>query len=285
MDALPALPQRTQDSHKGTYGRILVIAGSAGMLGSGALASRAALRSGAGLVTWAVPLGLSSVASSFVPELIIQPVPETAQKSLSVDAREHLLEAAMEVDAVILGPGLPVAGESGELMRLLISEINAPLIIDAGALRAIGTDLRPVKRRKSPTVLTPHPGEMAGLCAKSIEEITLAREESARNIAEQSGGVVVLKGSNTVIDNGVDFTINKTGNSGMSTAGSGDVLCGVIAALIGQGMEAYDAAVLGVHLHGAAGDLAAADKGEYGMIAGDIIDNLPYAFRDYGARG
>ncbi len=284
MSELPELPERNPDSHKGKFGRLLVIAGSFGMLGAGALASRAALRSGAGLVTWAVPLSLSSTAMTYMPELITLPLPETKQKALSVDAREHLLEASMEADAVVLGPGLPVAGESGELMRLLIAEIKAPLLIDAGALRAIASDLRPVASRKNPTVLTPHPGEMAGLTNVSVNEIQADRSKSASELAKKISAVVVLKGNDTVIADGNTCFVNETGNDGMATAGSGDVLCGVIAALIGQKMPVYDAAVAGTYLHGLAGDIAAGVKGRYSLIASDIIEALPEAFNKYIAK-
>ncbi len=278
MSDLPELPARQRQTHKGDYGRVLVIAGSTGMTGAGALASRAALRSGAGLVTWALPKSLNIVAEVASPEVMSLPVPETDGLSLSVDAREHLLEATHEVSAVVLGPGLPVAGETGELLRLIIPEIHAPLVVDAGALRAAGREVKLFQKRKSATILTPHPGEMATLIGKSTEEILEKREEMATAFAQSAKSVVVLKGANTVVSDGEHTRVNDTGNPGMATGGTGDVLAGVLAGLLAQGMEPYDAAVLGVYIHGLAGDAAATKIGQHSLIASDIIDALPEIF-------
>lgn len=283
-EPLMRLPQRPTNAHKNQCGRVLVIAGSSGMTGAGALAGMAALRSGAGLVTWALPQSLSLAADLLCLELLTLAIPETAQRAPAVAAREHLLEAAREANAVVLGPGLPVAGETGELIRLLIPEIATPLILDAGALRALGNETRLLRDRKAPTILTPHPGEMAELKDGTASEVEEAREEVARDFASATGTILLLKGAGTVVSDGTRTYINETGNPGMATAGSGDVLCGVIAALVAQKLPAYEATCLGAHLHGMAGDLACEETGEYGLIASDLIGALPAAFLRYQAQ-
>jgi NAD(P)H-hydrate epimerase len=166
-------------------------------------------------------------------------------------------------------------------MRLLIPEIHAPLILDAGALTAMGNNFRPLEKRKSSTILTPHHGEMSRLCRKKVDEVEAARENVAKAVAKKSGAIVVLKGKDSIVTDGEKCIINETGNSGMASAGSGDVLSGVVAALLAQGMEAFDGAALGVYLHGMAGDIAAQRFGRHGLIAGDILDSLPEAFMLY----
>lgn len=284
-ESLPALPARPTDAHKGACGRVLVIAGSPGMTGAGALAGKAALRSGAGLVTWALPYSLSGPADLLCYEIMTLGIPETAQKYPAVAAREHLLEAAREANAVVLGPGLPVAGETGELMRLLIPELSAPLVLDAGGLRALGEESRLLTSRPGVTVLTPHPGEMADLAGCTVADVQADRIATATAYAARTGAVLLLKGAGTVVSDGTCAYVNTSGNAGMATAGAGDVLCGVLAALLAQGLAAFDAARLGAYLHGLAGDLARAQKGEYGLIASDIIEALPEAFMQYARSG
>jgi NAD(P)H-hydrate epimerase len=278
MPDLPALPQRAPDAHKGDCGRILVIGGSMGMTGAGAMASMAALRAGAGLVTWALPRSVAQIAEIKCTEVITWPIPGNETGNPTIEARELLAEASHEADAVVLGPGLPAAGETGELLRLLIPEIHAPLILDAGALTAMGANLKPLAKRRQAALLTPHPGEMSRLSGKKIEEIQADRAGVAAELARQAGAIVILKGCGTVVTDGEETYVNETGNAGMATAGSGDVLSGVMAALIGQGMEPYPAATLAVYLHGLAGDIAVEEKGVHGLIAGDILDAVPAAF-------
>ncbi|MCC8190929.1 MAG: NAD(P)H-hydrate dehydratase [Planctomycetes bacterium] len=281
---LPPLPVRPPDSHKGVAGRVLVIAGSAGMTGAGAMASRAALRSGAGVVLWALPKSLNLIGEAASLEVMTLPLPETSCGAPAMEARETLVEAARETNCVILGPGLPVAGDTGELMRLLIPEIYPPLIVDGGALSAIGGDAMILRKRHSSTIITPHPGEMGRLTGKTSADVQARRQEFAVKYAKISGAVVALKGYQTVVTDGTAVYVNDTGNPGMATAGSGDVLTGVIAALVGQGMNPFDAARLGVYLHGWAGDLAAASLGVHGLMATDIIEHLPAAFLAYGGK-
>ncbi len=285
LSELPSLPSRPPDFHKGRAGRVLVIAGSAGMTGAGAMACRACLRSGAGVVLWALPKCLNAIGETLILEVLTLPVPDTPSGAPSMEAREILVEAARETDCVILGSGLPVAGDTGELMRLLIPEIYPPLVLDGGAFSAIGTDVMIIRKRQSPTIITPHPGEMGRITGKTSDEVQAKRRDFAVKYAKLSGAVVALKGHGTVVTNGKDVYLNGTGNPGMSTAGSGDILCGVVAALVGQGLAPFEAAKLGVHLHGLAGDLGAAELGVHGLMASDIIEKLPAAFLAYAGRG
>ena len=283
LSELHPLPTRTPDVHKGRCGRILVVAGSAGMTGAGSLASVAAMRAGAGVVLWALPRSLNIVGEGLSREVMTLPVPETPAGAPAMEAREILLEAARETDCVVLGPGMPVAGETGELMRLLIPEIFPPLILDGGALSAIGDDMMIIRKRRGATVITPHPGEMGRLTNRPTAHVQEKRRDFAVKYAKHSGAVVALKGASTIVTDGGGVYENKSGNPGMATAGSGDVLCGVVAALTGQGLPPFEAAKLGVFLHGRAGDLAAGEKGMHGMIASDMIDKLPAAFLEYAA--
>lgn len=283
LDQLPPLPERTPECHKGECGRVLVIAGSAGMTGAGAMASISSLRAGAGVVLWAIPRSLNSVAEAISLEVMSLPIPDTPAGAPSMEAREILVEAARETDCVVIGPGLPVAGDTGELMRLLIPEIYPPLIIDGGAFAAIATDFMIIRKRQSPTIITPHPGEMSRITGKTIPEVQEKRADFASKYAKVSGAIVALKGHNTVVANGTEVYVNETGNPGMSTAGSGDVLSGVIAGLVAQGMAPFDAAKLGVFLHGLAGDIAMQDIGMHGVIASDIMERIPSAYKSYSA--
>jgi NAD(P)H-hydrate epimerase len=267
--------------HKGDCGRILIIAGSAGMTGAGVLASKSALRAGAGVVLWAIPKSLNLVAESLTTEVMSLPLPETPSGSPSMSAREILVEAAREADCVVMGPGLPVAGDTGELMRLLIPEIYAPLVLDGGAFSAIGDEVLIFRKRQGPTIITPHPGEMGHLTHKPSAEVQKNRRELAVKYASLSGTVVALKGAETIVTDGKEVYLNHSGNPGMATAGSGDVLVGVIAALVGQGLKTLEATKLGVYLHGRAGDHAAAELGQHSMIASDIIAHLPSSFVEY----
>lgn len=278
---LVALPKRENNTHKSTAGRVLVIAGSRGFTGAGGLATMSALRSGAGLTTWAIPESLTLAAEAICIESVTMPIAETEQNAPAVSSRETLLEAAQESDAVILGPGLPVAGESGELMRLLIPEIKKTLILDAGALRAIGGNLMALRNRRHPTILTPHPGEFSDMTDICIDDVVNNREKYCYDLASKSGSVVLLKGHNTVVSDGENTYINSTGNPGMATAGMGDVLTGVIAALVAGGLDAYSSACTGAYLHGLAGDLAMEEYGIHGLIASDVIKMLPRAFMSY----
>ncbi|MCC8166725.1 MAG: NAD(P)H-hydrate dehydratase [Planctomycetes bacterium] len=284
LNELPPLPGRTPDSHKGDYGRVLVIAGSAGMTGAGAMSCLASLRSGVGVVLWALPKSLNTVGESMFPEIMTLPIPDTPSGAPAMDAREILVEAARETNCVVLGPGLPVAGDTGELMRLLIPEIFPTLIIDGGAFSAIGTDFMIIRKRQGPTIITPHPGEMGRITGKTGAQVQEKRQDFAVKYAKHSGAIVALKGKGTIVTDGTSVDVNESGNAGMSTAGSGDILCGVISALVGQGLPPFEATKLGVYLHGLAGDIAAEELGMHGVIASDIAARLPAAFRQYASQ-
>jgi ADP-dependent NAD(P)H-hydrate dehydratase len=279
---IPKLPARDPDSNKGTHGRGLLIAGSVGMSGAAVLAGNAMLRSGAGLVTLAGPKSIHTVLALGNPCYMTVGLPEdTATGRLASPAVGPALQLALERDVVAIGPGLGKSEPVGQLVRLLLEKIEGGLVIDADGLNSLGQDPS-FPPRRMPAVITPHPGEFARLTGQSIAEVQADREGCARHLARRLGVVVLLKGNHTVITDGERLAVNKNGNPGMARGGSGDVLTGVIAALLCQRMTPFDAAVLGAHVHGLAGDLAREKLGEVGMIATDLVDFLPAAFLRVG---
>ncbi len=273
-------PKRAVDAHKGAYGHLLVVAGSVGKTGAAALAGRAALRSGAGLVTIATAASQQPVVATLGMEYMTEPCPETAAQSLSLKSRERLLEVAGRMDAVALGPGLGLDPETQDLARALIVEVPRPMVVDADALTALAGHLDLMGRVAGPRVLTPHPGEMARMLGVSVSQIQNDRFESVRSFCRGHGVFLALKGAGTVVG-GPDgrLFVNPTGNPGMAKGGSGDVLTGMIGAFLARGFEAEAAVQAGCYLHGLAGDLACAERGEEAMIAGDIIEAIPQALR------
>jgi hydroxyethylthiazole kinase-like uncharacterized protein yjeF len=274
------LPTRPTDSHKGTYGTILTIAGSLGMTGATMLASESALRVGGGLALLAVPRSLIGQLPS--KEIIYRALPETEAQSIALKALETLEEDLDKASSIILGPGISTVPETVQFVQKLVSEVIAklkkPCIIDADALNALSKSETVLIPRENKIVLTPHPKELSRLMGVSTREIQADRVAWALKAADKFNCVVVLKGARTVIaapDQNV--FINPTGNPGMATAGSGDVLSGTIGGLLGQGLDPMEAAVCGVYLHGFAGDIAAQDIGEAGIVAGDISLALPFA--------
>lgn len=267
------LPERAVDAHKGSFGHVLVVAGSRGKTGAAALAALGALRSGAGLVTVATPDSCQAVVASLGAEFMTVPLPE-AGGGLAPEAADLIL--ALPCDVIALGPGLGMAPGTRSVVQAILERASVPLLLDADALNAFGDDPgRLTARDGQQVVVTPHPGEMARLMSSSATEVQANRLESARNLATARNLTVVLKGHQTVIatpDGGL--LINPTGNPGMATGGTGDVLTGAIAAWLAQVRDAETASVLGVYLHGAAGDLAAADTGQVAMTAGDLADYL-----------
>jgi hydroxyethylthiazole kinase-like uncharacterized protein yjeF len=277
------IPPRAPDSHKGTFGKVLTVAGSVGMTGAGAMASESALKIGAGLSYYALPEGLNIAMEAALTEVITRPLPETDSGSLSLDGFDKIIEYAEECDVVALGPGVSPNSETTKLVSKLCSEITKPLVIDADGLLAAGlgelhSDKRPA------TIITPHPGEMARLLDTSIEEVQSNRLKTAEEAAKRFGCIVVLKGYRTLIaDPGGQVYANLTGNPGMATAGSGDVLTGSIAGLMAQGVDPLQAAAAGAFIHGLAGDLAAGKVGEASLMAGDILRFLPAAIQEIQA--
>lgn len=265
MTDLLRIPPRPPDAHKGHFGRVQVVGGSAGMAGAPALAALAALRSGAGLVQIVCPAEIRTVVASLVP-----------CATVAVSEGD-----GFDPTVRIVGPGCREELSEHRLLALLADRAT-PLVLDADGLNLLATVDKWWTHTHPAVVLTPHPGEMRRLLQKTaIAAEGLPREQLAREVAGLCGAVVVLKGHHTVVCDGPHCYVNDTGNPGMATAGSGDVLSGVIAALIGQGLAPYDAACAGVHIHGLAGDVAALELGQISMIATDIIDALPEAFQDY----
>lgn len=270
------LPFRPTNSHKGDYGRVLVVAGSLGMAGAACLAAEGALRSGAGLVTLAVPESVYVPVASRLTEVMVVPVPGTETGTMALNALPVISEMMEKSDVLLLGPGLSTEVETVEVVRELISFANKPLVVDADGLNALAGQTDIIKRVKVPLIMTPHPGEMSRLTGLSTGKVQQNRLQEALTRAAQWGVLLVLKGSRTVVATPEGkIYVNPTGNPGMATGGSGDVLSGIIAGLAAQGMEPERAAAAGVYLHGAAGDSAALEKGMMGLVAGDIVGYLP----------
>ncbi len=274
-------PGRRGDLHKGDCGHIFVLAGSTGLSGAAALSSLGAMRTGAGLVTLGIPESLNHIMEVKLTEVMTLPLAETQEGSLSPGAKERILQMVGKVDAVAIGPGLSTNPETGKLLRELLVAIEKPIVLDADGLNLLNGKLSLLKDVTTPLVITPHPGEAGRLIGKKSSEIQSDRLGAAREIASQSGAVVVLKGAATVIANPEgNIWVNSTGNSGMASGGTGDVLTGMIASFIGQGLSGVDAARAAVYIHGRAGDIAAEKKGVYSLIATDIIDNLSIAMQE-----
>jgi NAD(P)H-hydrate epimerase len=278
----PPLPPRPEHGHKGSYGDALFVAGAAGYIGAPAFAALSMLKAGGGYSRLAAPRSLIPAIAELAAEVVFAPQEETAGGSLASSAADELLELSRAVDFAVIGPGLSLAEDTQELVRELAPKIEKPLLIDGDGLTAISADPETVRRREGATVLTPHLGEMSRICGRSIEGILDEPFAAVQSVASDLGAIVVLKGAHSLIglpDGRV--WINTSGNSGMASAGSGDVLTGAIAAMYGLGLPLEGAVRAGVFLHGLAGDLAARDKGPDGITASDILDNLPEATRSY----
>lgn len=266
---------RPADSHKGTYGHLLSVCGSYGMAGAAILAARAALRCGAGLVTAAMPASVYPLAAGSVPEALFLPLPETGDGLLAMAAREKLRERLARCTAVLVGCGLGCGGQVPAVVEDILRHASCPVVLDADGINCVAQHIDIRKTTQVPLVLTPHPGEMARLLGCSIEQVQDNRLETARRFAEEQQVILVLKGSKTVVAApGQTLLVNTTGNPGMATGGSGDVLAGMIASFIAQGMEPYRAAMCGVHLHGLAGDAAAHRLSQHAMLPSDLLEEL-----------
>ena len=275
-------PPRPRESHKGTYGHALIIGGSLGMTGAVMLSSAAALSTGAGLVTAAVPESLQPVVEGGLAEVMTVPLPETRQKSIALEALPVIENLLGRSSVCAIGPGMSRYPEAKAIIRFVLERSGVPVVIDADGLNALSEDMGVLQNRQIPIVLTPHPGEMARLLGTAVEQLPSRRLETAREAASKWGVTVVLKGSRTVVAEPSGETyLNITGNPGMATAGSGDVLTGIITGLIAQGIRPNTAAAIGTYLHGRAGDLAKESRGERGMVAGDMVRTLPEVMRGY----
>lgn len=288
MQLPPQLFRRKKDSHKRDFGHLFILAGSAGMSGAAILAARAALRCGVGLVTLGLPKSLVTAVAAHCLEEMILPLPEMPQGSLSLTALKKITTFLKKVDVLLIGPGLSRVPHTQRLIRKVILESRINTLIDADAINAwvgymdrfkMEVSCLPIGKDKL-RIITPHPGEMARLLDLTTNEINKNRLNIAKDFAKEYNVVTVLKGYHTIVchPSGSKY-INKTGNSGMSTAGCGDVLSGIISAFLAQGLSSFDAAKFGTYIHGLAGDLAAKEKTQLGLIASDIIDFIPNAIK------
>lgn len=278
---LPApLLRHNPNCHKNDFGHVLILAGCARMLGAASLTCLSAMRAGAGLVTLGIPKSLNSTAQKKISPIIMTwPLPETKEGSLSEKAYPMIKRECSRYNAIALGPGLSQNASTKKLILKIISSIDKPLVIDADALNALNRNLRVLKKIKNIKILTPHPGEMSRLVKQSKEFIENNRKVVSKNFAKEYSCILILKGHRTIVAApNKKIYINKTGNVGMATAGSGDVLTGILSAFLAQGIDGFEAAKTAVFIHGKAGDIVARKKGTVCLVATDIIDAMPSAF-------
>ena len=269
-DVLELLPNRRLDAHKGDFGKILLLSGSVGYTGAPVLSALGALRTGAGLVCLGVPESIYQIVAMKLIEPIVFPLPQQ-DGMLSLEALPRILEKASSMDAVLIGPGLGCSDATEEIVCQVLSVYPGPVVLDADGINLVGKHKDILRGRTSPTILTPHAGEFQRLAGQKPEN----RLDSAVEAAEDLGVILVLKGHETVITDGISAYLNPTGNPGMAVGGSGDVLAGMIVSLLGQGIPPLEAAACGAWLHGAAGDLCAKELGQYGMLPTDMVQVLP----------
>ena len=272
-------PPRPRGAHKGTYGHLLLVAGSLGKTGAAALSAASAMRAGGGLVTVATPLSQQPIVASLVLEAMTEPLPETAARTIGLKAREVVAELATSRDAVAVGPGIGLDAETRQVARSLVAELRKPMAIDADGLTALAGHLKALSAAPAARCLTPHPGEMARMLETGVADVERDRIECVRAFATCHGAYVVLKGAWSVIGapDGRVF-VNPTGNPGMASGGTGDVLTGMLGAFLARGLEPGAALQASVFLHGLAGDIAAERVGEESLIARDVIAAIPEAF-------
>ncbi len=274
----PMLPPRKGDAHKGDFGHLLVLAGSVGYTGAAALSAQAALRVGAGLVTLGIPESMNPIMEIKLTEVITRPLPEGGQGALSLEARERILDLATGMSAVVIGPGLSTEKETQELVRDLLVQCDQPVVVDADGINSLVDYSEVLEKRRARTILTPHPGELGRLIGLTGREINSRRVDICEEFAGKWEVVLVLKGAPTIISDGGRKTfINTTGNSGLATGGTGDVLSGAVGGFLAQGLDPFHAALCGTYYHGLAGDIAGRQIGRRGMIAGDVMELLPEA--------
>jgi len=278
---LPKIEPREADSHKGTYGRVLVVAGSQTMNGAAYLSCMGAARAGAGLVVLGAPSYSARILAAQLPCCLVQPCPQTENGAFSEASGKILLAASQRAEVTAIGPGLSRDEQTKRMLISLLQQIETPIVLDADGLNAVAEDLYAIDGRDKRIVVTPHPREMARLMGvRSAVEVQQNRVKSAMVFAERYDTITVLKGHETIVTDGDRMFLNPTGNPGMASGGTGDVLTGVIAGLIAQGLDTFDAARLGVYVHGLAGDLAAERLGQISLVATDLLDTLPDAFKE-----
>jgi NAD(P)H-hydrate epimerase len=279
-EAAQCLKNRPRDGHKGTFGKVAIIAGSTGLTGAACMASISALCSGAGLVTLGIPASLNPILEEKLTEVMTVPLEDKGQGHLIPESLEDVAELLKDKDVLAFGPGCGKSSGVFEILRHIFGQIHISIVIDADGLNHISKDMNLLKDHRAAVILTPHPGEMSRLTGIALQDILKRPVETAVDTARKYNVIVLLKGAATVVADPSGKTyINTSGNSGMGKGGSGDVLTGMIASLVAQGYSPFDAAVYGCYIHGRAGDEAAAQLGEVGMIAGDIIDAIPRTFK------
>lgn len=287
------IPERRRYSYKGDYGHVLIVAGSKGKTGAAIMAAEACLRSGAGLVTIGVPETLADVFQAAVKEAMVLPLPDSGHGTLSASSFEKVRDfLSQQADVLAIGPGITVSEDTSGLVIKLLGSVTAPMVLDADALNVIGGRRDLFRKVKAPVILTPHAGEMARLLTSDAAKLSGRQDDTELRTAVEAGRIsisrsyareakvyLVLKGAPTIIaDPEGRIRINTTGNPGMATAGTGDVLIGMISGFLGQGLNPVDASCLAVYIHGFAGDIASKTKGMHSLIASDIIDSIPEAF-------
>lgn len=274
------LPVRNSDSHKGDYGKVFIVAGSRGLTGAAAMSASAAVRSGAGLVTVGCPASLNDILEVKLTEEMTLPLDDNMNGVLSTGCIDKILTRLEKSDVILYGPGLSADPSISAILEAILAQSVKPVIIDADGINALAANINILREAKCPVVLTPHPGEMSRLTGIAVRDIQANRIHIAKDFAQKWNTVIILKGARTVVALPAgDVYINCTGNPGMATGGSGDVLAGVIAAFMGQGIPVAEAAIAAVYIHGLAGDIAAERYGEYSLKATDIIEALPEAFK------
>lgn len=274
------IPKRRPNTHKGDYGKANVIAGSQGLTGAAILTCRAALRTGLGLLKLYIPESLNLLITTSVPEVVTIPLQEMRKGTIGLNHINRIIEDTEHATVLAIGPGCGNTTELAEMVRRILLEVDKPVVIDADGLNALARNISWLGNKKAQVVLTPHPGEMARLTGLTPAEINRHPIEVARDFATKWQVVVVLKGSRTIIatPEGLVY-VNVNGNPGMATAGTGDILTGMITGFIAQGLTPIDAVLVGVYLHGLSGDLMAEMKGERGLLASDIVEGMTYAFK------
>lgn len=275
-DVIAIFPKRQPSASKGDFGHLLVVAGSIGYTGAAYLTAQAAALSGSGLVTLAVGKTIYPILAAKLTEVMVKPFIETRDGSLSLMAEKDLINFSQNCNVLAIGPGVSQNKETQGLVRNLVGKIDRPIVLDADGINAFAGETLALKSAKAPLVMTPHPGEMARLIEKTVDEVQSDRKGLALKFASEYNTVLVLKGHGTVVASPDGrIYINGTGNAGMATGGTGDVLTGLIASFIGQGLDPFSAAVLGTYYHGLAGDMAAKEKGHLSLLATDLLNKLP----------
>jgi NAD(P)H-hydrate epimerase len=277
---LPRLPARPLDSHKMSVGSVLAVSGSYGMAGAACLASTAALRAGAGYVRLACPANVYEIAAVLVPSAVFVPLEVDERGIVKGSEAERIVRESARERAAMIGPGLGESEGAANLVYGLVEKLSMPRVFDGSALGALARRPEALGRLSGDDILTPHPGEMAALVGMGAGDVQADRMKAVEGLARRTRAAIVLKGHRTLVFDGQRVYENRTGNAGMAKAGSGDVLTGIVAALRVQGLGVFEAAALGVYLHGKAGDIAAARLGR-GLTAEDIADAVPTAFAAY----